>query len=136
MHSLEPLLPLLMCSALAGSGTVLELPGTGSVGRAEASGSLSQKTPPLPDPCHTNPIYTATGIIYKMKACHNNSKALRILFTNRKKEKNQKRICEKKILALQKHENAGVPNIALAFLSSPRAKHRPMVLTAISILSA
>ena len=57
----EVLPPLLMGSALASSGSVLELAGTASVGHRGSFSQLSTEATPvaptLPKPCHTNLIH-------------------------------------------------------------------------------
>jgi len=55
----EALPPPLMGSAVVSSGSILEPAGSGSMGHRRASSSFSQKPPlypPLPKPCHANPI--------------------------------------------------------------------------------
>lgn len=91
--------------------------------------------PPLAEPCHTNPTHAATGLIDNMKSTSKERQRAACFIYKQEKGENRT-MCENRILALQKHENAGVPSLASAFLSSPRPKHRPRVLTAISILSA
>ncbi|KAM9591171.1 uncharacterized protein ACIBXB_006070 [Morphnus guianensis] len=62
-------LPLsLIGSALAGGGSVLELAGIGSIGHRGSFQQLLTEatpvTPPLPKPCHTNPIQVGFAMHY------------------------------------------------------------------------